>query len=148
MSEGGFIKGIIVPGLPQPLLAPEQNEGWGRIKDAFEKARQEIEEADPDVILVYSTMWPSVIGHQIQADPAPKWVHVDELFHDLGSIPYEFKIDSEFDTSFSIILFFILVLDIFNIATVHSLILHLHPPVNQVPKMRRSVKCQRTFVVV
>ena len=46
MSDGGFIKGIIVPGLPQPLLAAEQNEGWGRIKDAFEKARQEIEEAD------------------------------------------------------------------------------------------------------
>ena len=91
MSESGFVKGIIVPGLPQPLLAPEQNEGWGRIKEAFEKARQEIAESDADVILVYSTMWPSVIGHQIQADPAPKWVHVDELFHDLGSIPYEFK---------------------------------------------------------
>ena len=65
-----------------------------------------------------------------------------------GLSTISFKIDSEFDTSFSIILFFILVLDIFNIATVHSLILHLHPPVNQVPKMRRSVKCQRTFVVV
>ena len=100
MSDGGFVKGIIVPGLPQPLLAPEKNEGWGRIKEAFEKARQEIAESDADVILIYSTMWPSVIGHQIQADPAPKWVHVDELFHDLGSIPYEFKIDADFSEAY------------------------------------------------
>ncbi len=94
--ETGVIKGLIVPGLPQPLLAPDQNEGWGRIRAAFEAARAELLAAKPDLILVYSTMWPSVIGHQIQADPRPKWVHVDELFHDLGSIPYEFDVDEEF----------------------------------------------------
>jgi 2-aminomuconate deaminase len=41
-------------------------------------------------------MWPSIIGHQIQALEEPEWVHVDELFHDLGSIPYKFKIDADF----------------------------------------------------
>jgi 2-aminomuconate deaminase len=48
------------------------------------------------LLLVYSTMWPSIIGHQIQADPAPEWVHVDELFHSLGSIPYKFRMDADF----------------------------------------------------
>lgn len=100
MSESGIVKGIIVPGLPQPLLVPEQNEGWGRLRAAFEEAREEIAKSDADIILVYSTMWPSVIGHQIQADPEPKWVHVDELFHDLGSIAYEFKMDSEFANAY------------------------------------------------
>ena len=96
MSESGPVKAYFVPGIPHPLLCPEKNEGWQRLRDAFDAARQDIQESDADVILIYSTMWPSVIGHQIQADPNPSWVHVDELFHDLGSIEYSFKMDSEF----------------------------------------------------
>ena len=92
----GAAIGVIVPGLPHPLLCPEKNAGWGRLRAGFTAARAEIAAAKPDVLLVYSTMWPSIIGHQIQANPAPKWVHVDELFHDLGSMPYEFRMDAEF----------------------------------------------------
>jgi len=98
--ESGFIKGLLVPGLPQPLLAPEQNEGWMRLRKAFEAARDEIAAAKPDLLLIYSVMWPSIIGHQIQSHPKPKWVHVDDLFHDLGSMPYEFSIDSDFSHAF------------------------------------------------
>ena len=90
MIESGPIKAYFVPGIPHPLQCPEKNEGWQRLRDAFEEARKDIEASDADVILIYSTMWPSVIGHQIQADPNPRWVHVDELFHDLGSIEYSF----------------------------------------------------------
>ncbi|MBA2321353.1 MAG: hypothetical protein H0V89_09370, partial [Deltaproteobacteria bacterium] len=88
--------GVLVPGLPHPLLTPDANPGYRRLADAFEVARQRIAATDADLLVVYSTMWPSVIGHQIQADPAPKWVHVDELFHALGSMPYEFRIDAPF----------------------------------------------------
>ncbi|MEZ4319586.1 MAG: hypothetical protein R3F61_18870 [Myxococcota bacterium] len=88
--------GGIVTGLPHPLLVPHQNEGWQRLRTGFDAFRDEIAAAKPDVLVVYSTMWPSVIGHQIQADPNPTWVHVDELFHDLGSIPYSFRIDADF----------------------------------------------------
>jgi enamine deaminase RidA (YjgF/YER057c/UK114 family)/aromatic ring-opening dioxygenase catalytic subunit (LigB family) len=87
------LKGFIVPGLPQPLLTPEANEGYARLRGAFERVREEIACSDADVLIVYSTMWPSIVGHQIQALPQPEWVHVDELFHDLGSIPYKFEID-------------------------------------------------------
>ena len=62
----------------------------------MEQARQAIEATKPDLILVYSTMWPSILGHQVQADPSPTWVLVDELFHDLGSIPYTLRMDSAF----------------------------------------------------
>lgn len=95
MSANPFVKGLIVPGLPQPLLAPEQNEGWQRIRNAFEAAREEVHSCGADVIVIYSTMWPSVIGHQVQALPEPEWVHVDELFHSFGSIPYRFRVDTE-----------------------------------------------------
>ena len=90
------VKAYVVPGIPHPLLCPEKNEGWQRLREGFEAARQDLLEAKPDLILVYSTMWPSVVGHQIQANPSPEWVHVDEMFHDLGSIPYRFAIDTEF----------------------------------------------------
>lgn len=90
-----ILKGFIVPGLPQPLLCPEKNEGWQQIRNGFDAVRREIEQADPDVLVIYSTMWPSILGHQVQALPEPEWVHVDELFHDLGSIPYKFAIDDE-----------------------------------------------------
>jgi 2-aminophenol/2-amino-5-chlorophenol 1,6-dioxygenase subunit alpha len=89
------VKGYVLPGLPQPLLCPEKNPGYQRLRAAFDAVRQEIVELEADVILVYSTMWPSVIGHQIQARPEPEWVHVDELFHDLGSMHYKFRIDSD-----------------------------------------------------
>ena len=101
MSNHPIVSGYVLPGLPQPLLAPEQNPGWGRVRDAFGRVREEIQQTDADLILIYSTMWPSVIGHQIQAQPEPEWVHVDELFHDLGSIPYKFKIDSDFATTWN-----------------------------------------------
>jgi 2-aminophenol/2-amino-5-chlorophenol 1,6-dioxygenase alpha subunit len=89
------VLGLIVPGLPHPLLAPEANAGWGRVAAAFAAAREALIAAAPDVVLVYSTMWPSILGHQVQADPAPTWVHVDELFHALGSIPYTLRIDAD-----------------------------------------------------
>lgn len=103
MSEGteekqapGVPYGLLVPGLPHPLLCPDASEGYTKLRRAFAAARQEMIDAGVDLILVYSTMWTSIIGHQIQADPKPVWVHVDELFHDLGSIPYELRIDSAF----------------------------------------------------
>lgn len=93
---GEVIKSLIVPAHPHPVLCPEKNEGWQRVRDAYDDARRQIEESDADLIVIYSTLWPSVIGHQIQADPNPEWVMVDADFHDLGSIHYSLKIDTDF----------------------------------------------------
>jgi 2-aminophenol/2-amino-5-chlorophenol 1,6-dioxygenase subunit alpha len=95
-----ILQGLIVPGKPHPLLAPEKSPAWGAIRKAYEEARKEIEKISPDVLVIYSTQWLSVIGHQIQADPKPKWVHVDPEWHDLGTMPYEFKMDTEFAAAY------------------------------------------------
>ena len=95
------IQGYILPGLPQPLLCPEKNEGYGRLRTAFERVRDEIAASEADLLIVYSTMWPSVIGHQILSRAEPEWIHVDELFHDLGSIPYKFRTDVDFAHRYS-----------------------------------------------
>jgi 2-aminophenol/2-amino-5-chlorophenol 1,6-dioxygenase subunit alpha len=89
-------KGFLLPGLPHILLAAEKNPGWKRVREAFKTVREEIEAINPDILLIYSTYWPSVIGHQVQAFPNPEFTHVDDEFHELGSIPYKMKIDADF----------------------------------------------------
>lgn len=91
-----IVKGLIVPGKPHPLLAPDKAKPWGEIRKAYEAARAEIEKVNPDVLVIYSTQWLSVIGHQVQSDPQPKWVHVDHEWHDLGTMPYEFRMDIQY----------------------------------------------------
>jgi len=87
---------FVVPGLPHLLLCPEKKPEWQKLNHAFQKAAAEIEELNPDVILVYSSYWFSVLGHQFQTKEHPKWTLVDEEWHELGSIPYELSIDADF----------------------------------------------------
>jgi len=91
-----ILQGYLVPGKPLPLLAPEKHPAWAELRRGFEAARQEIAASGADLLLLYSTQWLNVIGHQIQADPAPEWVHVDQDFHAFGTMPYRFRMDSEF----------------------------------------------------
>lgn len=95
-KQGRVVRGYIVAGMPHPLLAPERSPAWKKLREGYERVRAEIAATDADLLVLYSTQWPSVIGHQLQADPAPKWVHVDPEWHELGDMPYEFKIDAAF----------------------------------------------------
>lgn len=94
------LAGFIVPGYPHPLLVPDQNPAYRRIRDAYDAVRREIEALEPDLLLLYSTQWLSVIGHQVQARPEPEWVHVDQEWHELGSIPYRFRMDADFGAAY------------------------------------------------
>ena len=96
-----IVKALLVPGLPQVLLAPEKSPGWAKLRAAYEAARREIESVDADLILYFSTQWLSVLGYTFQADPKPEWVHVDQNFHDLGTMPYSFRIDADFAKTYA-----------------------------------------------
>ena len=95
------LKGYVLPGLPHPLLKPEGRPAWKKVRQAYDQVAQEIAELNPDIILVYSTYWASILGHQIQALPKPKWTLVDDEWHDLGSIPYEFTTDVDFAKAYN-----------------------------------------------
>lgn len=95
-TNSGVVRGLIVPGKPHPLLAPNHSPAWQAVRNGFEQARKDLESSDADLLLLYSTQWLSVIGHQIQADPEPEWVHVDQEWHELGSLPYKFRIDCDY----------------------------------------------------
>lgn len=88
--------GLLVPGMPHPLLCPDASPEYRRIRDAYDAAARRIAASDADILVLYSTRWASVIGHQIQADPAPTWTHVDQEFHELGSMPYALRMDPGF----------------------------------------------------
>lgn len=94
--DGKVVLALVVPAHPHPLLCPEQNPGWARLRAAYEEARELLEASEAEIMLIYSTLWPSIIGHQFQAQEEPEWVHVDDDFHHLGSMPYKFLIDAEF----------------------------------------------------
>ena len=59
---------LIVPGVPHPLLAPDAHPGHRALRDAFDRAAERIAALRPDLLLLYSTHWPSVVGHQVQTD--------------------------------------------------------------------------------
>ena len=96
-----LVKAYLVPGQPHILLAPDKNEGWAKLKHAYEALGQQIAKSGAELILVYSTQWFSVIGHLFQVDPKPTWTLVDQNWYDLGEIPYEFRVDPEFGTLYA-----------------------------------------------
>ncbi len=91
----------IVPGHPHILLAQEKNQGWGKLHSAYDRVRQEIEESDAEMILYFSTQWLSVLGYMFQGDPNPNWHLVDPNFHELGTMHYSFKVDTEFSETYA-----------------------------------------------
>ena len=96
MSVGEIVESFVVPVHPHTVLAPQQNEGWGKLRAAYDEAADIITNSGADLLIIYSTTWPSIIGHQMISDPNPEWVMVDHDFHDLGTINYSFNIDAEF----------------------------------------------------
>jgi len=94
MPEGQIIKGYIMPGMPHVML-PRDSASRGELRNACGVAGANAQEARPDVLVIFSTQWVSVLGHLVQARPNPKGLHVDENWYDLGDLPYNFRTDLE-----------------------------------------------------
>ncbi len=83
-------KAFIVPGQPHLALT----DGWPELTQAFKKAGEDARSVCPDVIVIYSAQWLSVLGHLFQSDPNPKGVHVDGNWHAMGDFEFNFKVDT------------------------------------------------------
>ena len=86
----------LLAGQPHILLTPGDSPAWQKLNEGYGRIREEIQQIEPDMILYMSTQWLSVLGWLFQADPEPEWVHVDSNWHDLGTMPYKFKVDEAF----------------------------------------------------
>ncbi len=96
MAESIVSRAFIVSGMPHILLGGDRSPGWKSLHDSYAQVRADLEACDADLILYFSTQWLSVIGYLFQANPKPTWTLVDQEWHELGSIPYEFAVDTEF----------------------------------------------------
>lgn len=94
-------KAYIVSGLPHILLAHDKSPYWNSLYESYGKIREELNNIDADLILYFSTQWLSVIGYLFQSEENPEWLHVDQNWYEFGSIPYKFKIDSDFSKLYS-----------------------------------------------
>jgi len=93
-AEGRVVKGYIMPGMPHVML-PRESAGRTELRNACRAAGAGVQEVRPDVLVIFSTQWVSVLGHLLQARANPEGLHVDENWYDLGNLPYDFRTDLE-----------------------------------------------------
>ena len=93
-TKPGVVAALLVPGSPLPLLARD-NPPWTEIADGLDGAAAALREADPDVILMYSTQWLAVLDQPWQTRPRVRGIHVDENWYEYGEIDYEIETDTE-----------------------------------------------------
>ena len=93
-TKPGVVAALLVPGSPLPLLARD-NPPWREIADGLEGAAAALREAEPDVILIYSTQWLAVLDQPWQTRPRVRGLHVDENWYEYGEIDYDIEIDTE-----------------------------------------------------
>lgn len=96
-ARAAFAGAALVPGMPH-LLARDPAPSWRELAQATRAAGEELRAAGADLLVVLSTQWFTVLGHQLQLDPRPSGTRVDENWYayDFGTLAYELSIDVGF----------------------------------------------------
>jgi 2-aminophenol/2-amino-5-chlorophenol 1,6-dioxygenase alpha subunit len=92
LARNTISKAYWMPGLPH-LVSEIVSPVWQPIREACKKAGERVKAENPDVIVIYSAQWMSVLGHSFQTDPNPTGYHVDENWHDVVDFPFSFQVD-------------------------------------------------------
>ena len=53
MSSGEIVESFVVPVHPHTVLAPQQNDGWGKLRAAYDKAADIITNSGADLLIIY-----------------------------------------------------------------------------------------------
>ncbi|MET8232786.1 2-amino-5-chlorophenol 1,6-dioxygenase subunit alpha [Micromonospora sp. NPDC005298] len=97
MADTGIVAGALLPGMPH-LLAENPAKCWADLAGAARDVGDRLRRLKPDVVLLLSTQWFTVLGHQFQCDPNPRGEHVDENWYayDYGLLRYDLRFDVPF----------------------------------------------------
>jgi len=102
MAEGRIVAGVLAPHPPHLVYAenPPQNEpkaecGWEVLRWGYERCRADILAQKPDVFLVHSPHWMTVVGHHFLGLPHFSGLSVDPIFPNLFRYRYELDVDVE-----------------------------------------------------
>ena len=90
------VAGAFVPGMPH-LLAEDPAPSWRKLADATREVGVRLRRLEPDAVLLMSTQWFTVLGHQLQLDPNPRGRRTDENWYafDYGHIAYDLRMDAD-----------------------------------------------------
>ncbi|MFI5612609.1 hypothetical protein [Amycolatopsis sp. NPDC051903] len=90
------VAAALVPGMPQ-LLAKDPAPSWADLRAGVEQVGEEFREAGVDTVVLMSTQWFTVLGHQFQLDPNPRGERLDENWYayDYGRVSYDLRVDTE-----------------------------------------------------
>ncbi|MDG4766062.1 2-amino-5-chlorophenol 1,6-dioxygenase subunit alpha [Solwaraspora sp. WMMD406] len=97
MADHGIHAGVLLPGMPH-LLAEKPATSWNELATAARDVGERLRRLAPDVVLLLSTQWFTVLGHQFQCDPNPRGRHTDENWYayDYGHLDYDLRFDVDF----------------------------------------------------
>jgi 2-aminophenol/2-amino-5-chlorophenol 1,6-dioxygenase alpha subunit len=87
-----IVSAFLVPGNPLPLLC-SGNPPWGALADAAYAAGRALADSKPDVLLIYSTQWITVLDELWQTRPYSTGLHVDENWYEYGDLQMNLRID-------------------------------------------------------
>ncbi len=100
--KGKIVAGVLSPHPPHLVYGenPPQNEprsecGWENLRWAYERCRKSILALKPDVLLVHSPHWMTVVGHHVLGVDRFKGLSVDPIFPHLFRYKYDLKVDVE-----------------------------------------------------
>ena len=101
-AKGGIVAGFLAPHPPHLVYGenPPQNRvkskgGWEPLRWAYEKCRESIQELKPEVILVHSPHWTTIVGHHFACVPELKGRSVDPIFPHLFQYDFSMKVDTK-----------------------------------------------------
>ncbi|MBK5258263.1 MAG: tRNA U-34 5-methylaminomethyl-2-thiouridine biosynthesis protein [Thermoanaerobaculia bacterium] len=102
MSQGEIIGGLLAPHPPHLVYGdnhwrnePKSECGWEVLRWGYERARKHFLAKKPDVLLVHSPHWQTLIGHHFLGVPEFHGLSVDPIFPNLFRFNYDIKVDVE-----------------------------------------------------
>ncbi len=97
---GEILAGFLAPHPPHLVYAenPPQNRpksqgGWDTLRQGYQRCREKIKALKPDVILVHSPHWQTVVGHHFLRVPKLSGLSVDPIFPHLFQYQFEMTVD-------------------------------------------------------
>lgn len=90
----GVVAAALVPGSPH-LLAGDPAPSWKDLAAAVEQVGDRFRAAGVEALVLLSTQWFTVLGHQFQLDPNPQGRRTDENWYgyDFGHLDYDLRVD-------------------------------------------------------
>ena len=84
-----------MPGLPHLLATHDVAPSWKALSEASREVGRRLRDARPDAVVLLSTQWFTVLGHQFQHHPDLRGTYVDENWYafEYGHLDYDVRTD-------------------------------------------------------